>query len=444
MPIEKISLTNFKSFGDSVDIPLAPLTVLFGRNNSGKSSILQSLLLLRQSSDSPYGPRLNLRGPLYPAGSYADLVHQHRASKRIVISLRVSVREQVRGDLEMEYSSDEPRLPRLARLAIECNDADPLEIRRSRGAGGPYELFIGDTSIGGDRRANFLFPVNRFLPLIGEEPPRVGRPSPNRERSRRLARGLLAELEESLNSMRAVGAFRSQPKRRYEYQGLAPSVVDATGENVVNALIEDVTTGRRRKRNLVRGVNQWLRVVGRVRLLPIKRISKSARIFELRLKDTDSGRWANFADVGFGIGQAFPVFVEGLRTPVGGSFLVQEPEIHLHPDAQLAMADFLIELVRSGRRVIAETHSENVLLRLRKSVAKGEVPPNEISIIHVDKNREGTSTVRRLSIDTLGQIAEWPQGFMEEATRERMDLMTEAGKRAAKAELNASGMRGRH
>src|SRR6185295_18688723 len=137
-----------------------------------------------------------------------------------------------------------------------------------------------------------------------------------------------------------------------------------------NALIEDSTRRGRRRGELVAAVNRWLREVGRVRLMPFRRISKPARLFEIRIKDTDSGRWPNFADVGFGIGQAFPVIVEGLRTPPRGTFLVQEPEIHLHPDAQLSMGSFLLDLSRHGRQVIAETHSENLLLRVRRLVAE--------------------------------------------------------------------------
>ena len=89
MPIDKIRLRDFKCFADSGEIPLAPLTIIFGRNNTGKSSILQSILLLRQTLDSPeYGPRLDLRGPLYRAGSYTDIVHQHEAKQNVVMEFQ--------------------------------------------------------------------------------------------------------------------------------------------------------------------------------------------------------------------------------------------------------------------------------------------------------------------------------------------------------------------
>lgn len=452
MPLARMRLQNFKCFADSGDIPLAPLTVLFGRNNSGKSSILQSLLLLRQSLDSTeHGSRLNMQGPLYPVGSFADIVHQHQSRQHISMQFDMDIegsssgtgtyQDRPKARIEIEFCSDEPQAPRLARLYVAHPGAESLEIRRGRGSGGPYELVIGGKVRGGAKTALFVFPAGQLLPIIGPEPLRRGRPSPSRETSRKAAQQILGLFRSILVNMRAVGAFRRQPERRYEYKGRVSEVIDAVGENVVNALIEDFTR-RRRRGELIRSVNRWLKAVGRVRLMPLRRISRTARIFEIRLKDTDSGRWANFADVGFGIGQAFPVFVEGLRTPPGGLFLVQEPEIHLHPDAQLAMADFLVSLARTGRRVIAETHSEHLLLRIRHAVVasrgrrggKSRFNPEDVSVIHVDKHTDGTSHVRRLDMDELGQIKKWPADFMEEATQERMALMQDMASRAESME----------
>lgn len=431
MPITKIRLRNFKCFADSGDIPLAPLTVLFGRNNTGKSSILQSLLLLRQTLDSPeYGPRLDLRGPYYPAGTYADIVHQHKTAQNVLMEFQVDfVGAKGSATIKLEFTSDEPQPPRLLRLNVQGDPSvERLEIRRGRGRDGPYELRIGGKLRGGEKVAAFQFPLNRFFPLIGKEPPRRGRPSEKYDLSRTVARRALDSLERTLRSMRAVGAFRNQPDRRYEYQGRPPEIIDAEGRFVVDALIEDATRRGAKRGQLLRMVNRWLKEVGRIRIMPLRRISKLARIFELRLKDIESGRWANFADVGSGIGQAFPVFVEGLRTPSGGTFLVQEPEIHLHPDAQMGMADFLISLAKSGRRVIAETHSENLLLRVRRAMIpadskKPRLAPSDVSILYVATTPDGSSHVIPLEIDDMAQIANWPKGFMEEATEERMAIL---------------------
>ena len=443
MPLTSIRLQSFKSFADSGEILLAPLTVIFGRNNTGKSSILQSLLILRQTLDTPADvARLNLRGPTYAAGAYSDIVHMHRTSEKVTFRLGVApAGTNWEGQLELEFKSDEPQAPCLTRLTITTQQAEKLVVSRGRGAGGPYKLAIGNDNLGGGKKANFRFSVNQFLPLIGPEPSHVGRPNTRREKSRTAARQILKAVEDSLRSTRAVGAFRRQPDRRYEYQGRPPEAVDPTGLHVVDALVEDANR-RRRRGELMHSVNRWLDRVGRVRLMPIRAITRQSKIYEIRLRDTDSGRWANFADVGFGIGQALPVIVEGLRTPENGTFLVQEPEIHLHPDAQLAMADFLIDLVRANRRVIVETHSENILLRIRHAViqhtsagggARG-LSKDDISAVHVSKTTGGDSQAARLELDDLGQIKNWPSGFMDEATEERMTIMEEMAKAAARGE----------
>lgn len=430
MPLTSMRLKNFKCFRDSGDISLRPLTVIFGRNNTGKSSILQSLLLLRQTLESPeYGPRLDLRGPYYKAGSYAEIVHMHKSREHMQMSFVFeSPQSKRQTEFELEIAANEPNPPRLTRFSVSSDDVEPLEIRRSRGQGGPYEMFLNANSQGLEKDANFTFPVKKFFPLVGDEPPRRGRPNERYQNARKYARTAIGEFEDHLMSMRAIGAFRQPPERRYEYGGRSVDTIDAVGQRVIGALIEDMMRRGKLGGQLLRNVNKWLRQVGRVKIEPLRRISKTARLYEVRIRDTDSGRWANFADVGFGIGQALPVIVEGLRTAKGGLFLAQEPEIHLHPDAQLVMADFLINLAKSDRMVIAETHSENLLLRIKRSViggvnGKSNIEPEAVSVIYVSKEQSGTSTARSLELDELGQIDNWPEGFMEEATEERMAIL---------------------
>src|SRR3990172_12130576 len=97
MPLTSIRLKNFKAFEDSGEIALAPLTVIFGRNNTGKSSILHSLLILRQTLDAPADvARLNLRGPVYAAGTYADVVHKHQVKQNLVFHFGVAAGDTAR------------------------------------------------------------------------------------------------------------------------------------------------------------------------------------------------------------------------------------------------------------------------------------------------------------------------------------------------------------
>jgi hypothetical protein len=335
----------------------------------------------------------------------------------------------VTAKVELEVRSDEPQSPLLNRIEVSGGRRTPLKIQRGQGYAGPYALLVGERNVGVARVAGFHFPVDSFLPEIGADPVNAGPSAVEHRRSRRLARAALSEFARILRQIRAVGAFRRQPDRRYEFQGRTPEAVDAAGEYVANALIEDATR-RRGRGQLLRTVNRWLRRVGRVRLQPARRLF--ARTYELRLRDLESGQWANFSDMGFGIGQALPVLVEGLRTEPGGAFLVQEPEIHLHPDAQLVMADFLIDLARSGRQVVVETHSECLLLRIRRAVVdrRLRVAPRDVSVVIVEKVGRQPSRCRHLALDNLAQIEAWPAGFMEEATAERMAILEAAATRA--------------
>ena len=124
MSLVGLTLRNFKSFAESGDVPFAPLTLIFGRNNTGKSSLLQSLFLLRQTLDAPeYGARLNLRGPLYPAGGYTDLVHQHHSQEHITMQFCIELAPSRRRVLiEFEFGPDEPQPPRLIRLKVTTPD----------------------------------------------------------------------------------------------------------------------------------------------------------------------------------------------------------------------------------------------------------------------------------------------------------------------------------
>jgi predicted ATPase len=429
--IRGLTLKHFRAFADSEVIPMRPLTLIFGKNNSGKSTILHSLLLLKQTIELPeYGPRLNTHGRLAESGSFNDLVHMHRGTN-FEWHLEITTKDGHSAWISMGFVRDEKgQLARISYLQVQHPSIDVLEFKRGPGAGGPYELRIGNVPLGGQEKANFQFSAARFFPLIGEEPPKVGAPNRRRAQARAVAAEVLDTLETMLRNLRTVGAFRMPPQSRYEYFGKANQQADPTGEYVVQALIQDAS--RSRKGELIGAVNRWLSQVGHVKLLPIRKISST--LFELRLKDTDSGRWANYAHVGYGIGQALPVLVEGLRTPEAGLFLVQEPEIHLHPDAQLAMADFLVDLALAGRQVIVETHSEAILLRARhRLLDKTEgrrLGPSDMAIVVVEKSTNGSSIARSVEADKLGQLESWPKGFMEDVTRERLDFLSDAAQRA--------------
>jgi predicted ATPase len=438
--LRHLVLGNLKCFGVPQQVPLAGLTLVFGQNNSGKSTILQSLLLLSQSLESPgFSAALNLSGPLYPAGTYGDVIHGHDLDLDLELQLGIESAGNAPSTIDLGFCCDDPRPPRMCLFRV-AGRGHCIAVTRGRGYGGPYVLQVDADRLGGEDDANFSFRAGSFLPILGDELRRRGRPNKGRVEARSWGNEVIESLASLLGGMRALGPFRRAPERRYESSGGAREAIDVLGRDFVDALVrERVEATRKRKKvtTLLDGVNRWLVPLARVRV-ELDTVYGSQHVWELRLRD-DRGRWTNLADAGFGIGQALPVLVEGLRTPAGGVFLVQEPEIHLHPDAQLVMADFLVFLARSGRQVIAETHSEHILLRVRHRLLDSrELPlaPEDLSLLHVawDK-RLGSSQVTALPVDALGQVANWPRGFLDEANEERLALLEAMAKQA---EVNGS------
>jgi predicted ATPase len=137
----------------------------------------------------------------------------------------------------------------------------------------------------------------------------------------------------------------------------------------------------------------------------------------------------NLADAGTGVAQELPIFVQRVvdildppRRPV--LEIIEQPELHLHPAAHAALADLYLNAAeRTGVRFLIETHSETLLLRLRRRIAEGAYPPDTVAIYFVD-HRDGAATARRIRIDADGQLDYWPAGVFSEDYEETQALAT--------------------
>jgi predicted ATPase len=99
------------------------------------------------------------------------------------------------------------------------------------------------------------------------------------------------------------------------------------------------------------------------------------------------------------------------------------------------MGDFLIDLMRSGRQVIVETHSEHILLRVRRELLAADgVSPDDVSVLYIGKAPRARGEVVPLQLDELGEVENWPAGFLQEATEERMALLEERARKAEASE----------
>jgi hypothetical protein len=133
-------------------------------------------------------------------------------------------------------------------------------------------------------------------------------------------------------------------------------------------------------------------------------------------RDTGQAFWPS--QVGYGIGQIVPVVV-GLHDPTPRLFLMQQPELHLHPAAQAGLGSLFAEAAARGHQLLIETHSEHLLLRLQRLIRHGQLSAQWVRVYYVD-NEDGVSRVRALRLDARGEwVDAWPRGFFEEDFAER-------------------------
>ncbi len=157
--------------------------------------------------------------------------------------------------------------------------------------------------------------------------------------------------------------------------------------------------------------------MGLIEELKVNRISEQRQEYEVKLRTRGSKDWVDLPDVGFGISQVLPVLVQCFYAPPGSIILMEQPEIHLHPSAQSALADVMIDVVNSrengaGRNIqlVVETHSEHFLRRLQRRIAEDVIPQKNVSAYFADITST-PATLEPLRIDLFGNIRNWPKNF---------------------------------
>jgi predicted ATPase len=231
-----------------------------------------------------------------------------------------------------------------------------------------------------------------------------------------------------------IGPFRTPPERRYPFGGFSSSRGGPRGEQAVNLLITEALLNPHSARPLHNALSFWLKHLRLADSLDIRDLAKRLNLFEVDVSGAGRGTTANLADVGFGVSQVLPVLVQGLLMRRGGIYLVQQPEIHLHPDAQAGLADFFIYLASYGVITIIETHSEYLLLRLRRRLAEGIKPvsadlqvertgvpamtTSDVAVLFTGEDH-GKPNVSQLEIGPSFQFENLPLGFMSQALDDR-------------------------
>jgi len=415
-PISALSVAGYKSIASEQSIEVRPLTILAGANSSGKSSIMQPLLLLKQTLESSYDP-----GPLLLDGDNVKFtsVDQFlsKQAESSALSITVCLGDKMR--LTLVLSGIGGKGLRLRRMIYSDGDSE-VALSESMSHEDlvhilPQELLdlpSGLVAITGKkprRRAKPYFSVARdkcFLNVALKQRARSAIPA--------LALRLLPTEQFSSQILRIIHlpGLRGNPQRAYPKTAVGstfPGVFqDYSASVIAQWQDKDMDRLRRLGEDLKRLGLTW-----KVMARPIEQTKVQLQVGRLP-RATQGGAWdlVDIADVGFGVSQVLPVLVALHAAKAGQLVYLEQPEIHLHPRARLVLAELLADAANRGVRVVAETHSSMLLLGIQSCVASGDISRDKVKLHWFERNgKHGSTTVSSADMDASGSFGEWPEDF---------------------------------
>lgn len=417
MAVKWLAVRNFKSVAEEQRLEIGPLTIIAGANSSGKSTLLQPLLLIKQTIESPFDPGpLNLAGPNVSIASGADIVSKVPGANHSEIGFKFGFSHDEEVDLVFSHSKSE---------------GVKLESMSTKGSGSAVTLKAGmktNESVESFRR---LYP-ERFFPRLSSKNVEVstevrrercffvvqitvrekgGRPFYLPGLGDTTTRYSEAVAHVSRRLLHLPG-WRGNPERTYNTSAVGktfPGLFQLYLATLIKQW-QDEKSGKLRK------LNDWLRLLGLTWKVEARSINETQ--IELKVGRLSKPRvggakdLVSIADVGFGVSQALPITVGLLAAEKGDVVYIEEPEIHLHPRAQERLADILVDAVSMGVRVVAETHSAILLKKLQTKVALGDLAPEHLKLHWCSRDEAtGATRVELARVEDDGSFGKWPEDF---------------------------------
>ncbi len=427
--ISKIHLKNFKALRDTGELEIKPITFLVGPNCSGKTSLIQAILALRQTvrSQDPHTP-LILDDEYINLGSYRDVVFKHNEKNEIYIGFEADEKRweivfsvyrsgNNQGAIylkSLDFDGENIPMPQKEKGKIAKKNINFSIIKKGRG-GGHFittkdEKNFDEQPIELSKFYGILFKkyknLDKYLEYLWAHPSLL---------VANIAGNLI---EDIFKNIRHIGPSREEPERTYTATGASPSEVGKWGEGSVNILL--LEKGIREK------VREWLKNFEISIDFDLEELSGktggSTNAYRIMLIDPNTKTEVNLVDVGFGASQILPIIVEGFNAPKNALLMIEEPEIHLHPRAQGTMGDLLVDIANfNEKKLIVETHCDLLIRRVCKNILQGNIDHTDVIIYYFEPTESGTE-IKTITINKNGQFENFPDGFFEESFEEAMEM----------------------
>ena len=415
--LTELRISNFRIFDDEVSVRFRPITVLIGRNSSGKSSIIKFLLMLQQSITPGRSQFLTAEGDRVNLGAFSALKNSLTAKRNLTFDLAFrSLLDQPEdllvGYLESFGDVDYGKLLYQAHARVSYG-------RRNRKGSTSYSLVDDVTDKHYMMLESKILEDSRFgdFKSLREINEPYQETADNEEKQKRYVEWLEKRTESIVRAAAAFGLISTLHNEIDSTHHLSP-VRDETQRVIIASPPPMDSVGQRGQYTLPHLQEMMVEFPERYEFIKphlesvagiddIRFSRSSGYVSRALAKNKTTGAEVLIADYGFGVSQCLPIFVQGALMPRYTSLMVEQPEAQLHPTAQLEMGSYFADLWNQRKvGAIIETHSDNILLRLRRLIAKEELSHQDVSVAFFtfDDNKNNMPVIRNLDINQDGSM----------------------------------------
>ena len=427
--MDRITLKNYRCFREEQSARLAPLTLLVGENSTGKTSFLALLRALWEVAFADSAP--DFQEPPYNLGSFRDIGHNRGGRSKPAQTFAAGFENTAGKDVFSFHATFEERaanpFPVIRRLDgagawVEVKSLGSGQYRFKSGETGGREYPPTDIDSSFPENAGDLTPISLLALLLGERDNRQDA----QQRRERLDQRMLAHYRQVRRERPFASApVRSRPRRTYD-----PSrpLADPEGENTPTYLASLYHRNSDEWQILKGQLEKFGKSSGLFDEIAVNALGKAEGTpFQLQIrKFADKGRRKgparNLIDVGYGVSQALPLLTALLRADGPELFLLQQPEVHLHPRAQAALGSLFCDIAATGRQLIVETHSDYLVDRINMDVRDKvtQLKPEDVSILYFEPG-DLSVKIHSIRMDEMGNVLGAPPSygrfFMDEVSR---------------------------
>lgn len=424
--LTQIKLTNFKGFKEETTFPLSRFNLLTGVNGGGKSSLLQALLLMRQSIEhNPYTTELILNGSCVNLGSFDDVRNRDVTKSEPVFFEFLYTHEKDKFSIHYHLE------PKLDEMNLFISEIDMCL---------QYQIGIEDHEIETVYNTyTYDKGTETYLPLknkglygwkyeyehgysIRLNSPSTSELSDMINTTDKAADSIRLGFNFDIDNIHYISADRIGPEEVYRKTPLPDFPhIDSIGEFTVSLLDkmsqelvnEELCLGDD-ARTLLTQTEAWL---GKIldSVISLKITPLKVNILELLINGF------NPVNIGFGYSSLLPIIVTGLIAKPNEKIIIENPEIHLHPKAQSALIEFLVKVANTGVQIFIESHSDHVLNALRIATKNKLIKPEDANILFFTQEN-GTHKIIQPVIDDNGRIDQWAHDFFDETAKSLASL----------------------